>query len=66
VRKFEKKHTRGAKGCPKVHFVFWQTARKSPKTAVNLHRTALPGDVERRAEVRLYPVLENTPSVSAF
>ena len=49
-----------------MHFVFWQTAWKSPKTAVNLHRTALPGDVERRAEVRLYPVLENTPSVSAF
>ena len=39
---------------------------KRLETAVNLHRTALPGDVERRAEVRLYPVLENTPSVSVF
>ena len=39
---------------------------KRLETAINLHRTALPGDVERRAEVRLYPVLENTPSVSAF
>ena len=33
---------------------------KRLKTAVNLHRTALPGDVICRGEPRLYPVFQHT------
>ena len=33
---------------------------KRLETAVNLHRTALPGDVMCRGEPRLYPVFQHT------